>query len=62
VAVTYAIRALIDQGLTTKLNASQVGGARIITIAKGHLTLYGPSGVPKGGVEAQNLGKGIISY
>jgi hypothetical protein len=41
-----------------KLNASPAGGASIITTVKVHLTKYGPSGVPKGRVDAQKRGQG----
>ena len=41
-----------------KLNASPAGGARIMRIVMAHLTKYGPSGVPKGRVDAQKRGKG----
>lgn len=41
-----------------KLKASPAGGARIMRIVSAHLTKYGPSGVPKGRVEAQKRGKG----
>lgn len=41
-----------------KLNASPAGGATIMMIVTIHLIRYGPSGVPKGFVDAQNLGYG----
>lgn len=38
--------------------ASPAGGARIIMMVSSHLMKYGPRGVPKGLVEAQNRGHG----
>jgi len=41
-----------------KLNASPAGGAKIMMRVKAHFKKYGPSGVPKGRVEVQNLVNG----
>jgi hypothetical protein len=41
-----------------KVNASPAGTARMRSAVRAQMTKYGPSGVPKGCVETQNLVKG----